>query len=155
MEFSLLAVATAGGGTRPAARRWASMAKVNANDRKTLEQAYPAEAFATDAARNQRSTEPLVHGVRVGSAPDDAGWFELEVATRHAGEPPTPYFLAPNRRRAELTDQGEAISQEAAPKPQDGYVGFLDDIVGAAKSFGYRSEGSPSRDPRLKGFRGG
>ncbi|HWD57753.1 MAG TPA: hypothetical protein VG308_05720 [Stellaceae bacterium] len=132
------------------------MAKVNANDRATLERAYPADAFASDAARNERSTEQLMHGVRIGSAPGSAGWFELERAARHAGEPETPHFLSPIRRREELTDQGQVPSQVAAPQPDDGYNRFLDDIVAAAWRFGYRAEQSPGRDePRLKGFRGG
>ena len=132
-----------------------AMARANINDRAALERAYPADAFAADAARNERSTETLLHGVRVGSAPDGAGWFELEPATRHAGEPETPYFLIPVRRHEELTDQGQTTSQTAAPRADDGYHRFLDDIVAAAKRFGYRREGSPSRDPRLRGFRGG
>ena len=131
------------------------MAKVNANDRASLERAYPADAFAGDAARNERSTEPLVHGVRVGSAPDAAGWFELEPATRHAGEPETPHFLTPIRRREEMTDQGQAPSQAAPPQPGDGYSRFLDDIVAVARDFGFRREDSPSRDRRLRGFHGG
>ena len=131
------------------------MAKVNANDRASLERAYPADAFASDAARNERSTGPLVHGVRVGSAPDAAGWFELEPATRHADEPETSHFLMPIRRREEMTDQGQGLSQAAALQPDDGYHRFLDDIVEAARDFGFRREESPSRDPRLRGFHGG
>ena len=131
------------------------MARANINDRATMERAYPADAFAGDAARNERSTEPLRHGVRIGSAPDGAGWFELEPATRHAGEPETLHFLTPVRRREELTDQGRTISQTAAARSDEGYHRFLDDVVAAAKRFGYRREDSPSRDPRLRGFRGG
>jgi hypothetical protein len=130
------------------------MTKVNANDRKTLEQAYPPEAFASDAARNERSTELLLYGVRVGSAPDDGGWFELEPATRHAGEPETPHFLVPIQRHEEGTDQGQATSQTAAPRSDEGYHAFLDDIVGAAHRFGYRADESPGQgDPRIKGLR--
>ncbi|MFZ2003540.1 MAG: hypothetical protein WB697_10885 [Stellaceae bacterium] len=107
---------------------------VNANDRETLEQAYPAEAFASDAAQNEPAAATLHRGVRIGSAPDAAGWFELEPATRHAGEPETPNFLAP---------------AQAARHAQ-----FLDDIVAAARRFGYRAEESPGPgDARIKGLR--
>ena len=133
------------------------MTKVNANDRATLEQAYPAGAFAQDAARNE-TPSALQSGVRIGSAPDDEGWFELERAARHAGEPETPHFLAPARLVEELVERGHdrAARQVATPDPARGYVQFLDDIVDAARRFGFRADESPGRDePRLKGFRGG
>ena len=133
------------------------MAKVNANDRGSLERVYPAEAFARDAAQNELSSNPLIHGVRIGSAPDAAGGFELERATRHAGEPETPYFLVPARHGEELIERGHhhAASQVTAPAPDRGYGQFLDDVVAAAKEFGFRAEQSPSRDKRLRGFHGG
>jgi len=115
------------------------MVKVNANDRGSLESAYPKDAFAGDAARNEVPSE-IVRGVRVGSAPDGDGWFELDIATRHAGEPETPYFLAPAR-----AGETEAHS---------GYAQFLDDIVAAAGRFGFRQEESPGPgDARLHGLR--
>lgn len=130
------------------------MAKVNANDRASLEAAYSPEAFANDTARNEGSTGALVHGVRIASAPDADGWFALEPATRHAGEPETAYFLAPVRRREELIDQGRAPSLEAPPRPAAGYSRFLDDIVATARRFGYRAADSPGQgDPRIQGLR--
>ncbi|HTW53611.1 MAG TPA: hypothetical protein VME45_17095 [Stellaceae bacterium] len=134
------------------------MARVNIHDRASLEQAYPAKAFAGDAAQNERASHELRHGVRIGSAPDAAGWFDLERATRHIGEPDTPYFLAPARRAEELVERGHhhAARQDSRPHPAAGYAGFLDDIVAAVKRFGFRAEESPGRDePRLKGLRGG
>lgn len=134
------------------------MTRVNINDRGTLEHGYPPEAFAGDAAQNERVSQALRQGVRIGSAPDEAGWFELERATRHAGEPETPYFLAPARRGEELIegDQHHPARQVSPARPADGYAQFLDDIVAAAKRFGFRAAESPGRDePRLKGFRGG
>jgi len=133
------------------------MPKVNANDRETLERVYPADAFAGDAAQNERAPYELRHGVRIGSAPDADGFFELERAARHSGEPSTPTFLAPARRAEELVERGHhaAPRQVSAPEPDRGYAQFLDDIVAAARQFGFRAEASPSRDPRLKGLRGG
>jgi hypothetical protein len=109
------------------------MAKVNANDRATLEQAYPADGFATDAARNE-APGVVQRGLRIGSAPDTTGDFELERASRHAGEPETPTFLVPSR--------GQEYGQ------------FLDDVVAAARRHGYHAETSPGQgDARIKGLR--
>jgi hypothetical protein len=110
------------------------MTKVNANDRATLEGAYPADIFASDAARNEQVSAALRYGVRIGSAPDAAGWFELERTARHTGEPETAHFLAPTQA--------------------SGHGQFLDDIVAAAHRFGYRANESPGQgDPRIKGLR--
>jgi hypothetical protein len=114
------------------------MAKVNANDRSTLERTYPEDAFKSDAAQNEKVPNAVRHGVRIGSAPDSEGCFELERATRHAGEPETPTFLAPAQ----------------AVVPEQGYVQFLDDIVAAAERFGFRADKSPGQgDPRIRGLR--
>ncbi|HWB51642.1 MAG TPA: hypothetical protein VG651_21215 [Stellaceae bacterium] len=133
------------------------MARANTNDRASLEQAYPRDAFANDAAQNERAPHALTHGVLIASAPDEGGWFELTRTRRHAGEPDTPYFLAPARRSEELIEQGHhhAARQVAMPDPARGYARFLDDIVTAAKSAGFRADRSPSGDPRLRGLRGG
>jgi len=113
------------------------MSKVNANDRGTLERAYPRDAFASDAARNE-APNAVQYGVRVGSAPDESGCFELERANRHAGEPETPYFLVP----------------ALAPASGRDYAQFLDDIIAAAKRFGFRVDESPGfGDARLRGLR--
>jgi len=80
------------------------MTKVNANDRSTLERTYPEDAFKSDAAQNERVPNAVRHGVRIGSAPDAEGYFELERAARHAGEPETPTFPAPTR--AAVPEQG-------------------------------------------------
>ncbi|MBV8777475.1 MAG: hypothetical protein JO032_18405 [Alphaproteobacteria bacterium] len=132
------------------------MARANINDRISLEAAYPAERFARDAAQNDVAPNQLVRGVRIGSAPDEAGWFDLEPAARHVGEPETPHFVAPARRVEPLVERGRysAPRETAAPDPDDGYRRFLDDIVDAARRFGYRAEASPGiADPRLKGLR--
>jgi len=114
------------------------MAKVNANDRSTLERTYPEDAFKSDAAQNEKVPNAVRHGVRIGSAPDPEGCFELERAARHAGEPETPTFLAPT----------------LAAMPEEGYALFLDDVVAAAQRFGFRADESPGQgDPRIRGLR--
>jgi hypothetical protein len=133
------------------------MARANINDRRSIEAAYPPDTFANDAAQNERVPHELRHGVLIASVPDDQGWFELTPGRRHAGEPETPDFLTPARRSEELIESGDhqAARQVAPPDPARGYARFLDDIVAAAKRFGFRADQSPSRDPRLRGFRGG
>jgi hypothetical protein len=124
------------------------MARVNTHDRTTLERAYPAEEFARDAARNE-TTDAIRHGVMIGRAPDQEGWFEIECAARHAGEPETPYFLAPTRRVADPRET-------PVPHPDHGYGEFLGDIIAAAKRHGFKPEESPGAgEPRLRGLRGG
>ncbi|HZK88602.1 MAG TPA: hypothetical protein VFC56_00495 [Stellaceae bacterium] len=114
------------------------MAKVNVNDRNSLERVYPREAFAGDAVQNDKVPNELRHGVRIDSAPDESGCFVMERATRHAGEPPTPNFLVPAR----------------AADPERGYQQFLDDIAAAAERFGFRADESPGQgDPRIRGLR--
>ncbi|HEX3884124.1 MAG TPA: hypothetical protein VHW66_15820 [Stellaceae bacterium] len=124
------------------------MTRANIHDRTSLERAYPADAFARDASRNE-STDAIRHGVRIGRAPDKDGWFELEHAARHAGEAEAPHFLAPTRRVADPRET-------AVPEPEHGYNQFLDDIVAAATRHGFKPEESPGTgDPRLRGLRGG
>jgi hypothetical protein len=108
------------------------------NDRSSLELVFPEAAFVADATRNGLPN-PVRYGVRIDSAPDTDGRFELARTARHVGEPESPDFLAPVRR----DDQ-----------PRRGYDQFLDDIVTAATRFGFREEESPGPgDARLHGLR--
>jgi len=61
------------------------------------------------------------------------------------------------RRTEELVEgtEHQAARQAAPTDPARGYAQFLNDIVAATKRFGFRVDRSPSRDPRLRGFRGG
>src|SRR5580704_14504528 len=122
------------------------MAKANVNDRRSLERAYPANAFARDAARNELASSAVLHGVRIDQAPDGGGTFALSRVQQHVGEPVARDFLAPVRRDAELIDEGRAPAQVAPPHPRGGYDRFLDDVVAAAKRFGFRPEDAPGRD---------
>jgi hypothetical protein len=124
------------------------MPKANIHDRGSVERVYSAEAFARDAAENDRQRVELLHGVRIGSAPDKAGDFELETASLHAGEVPGAIFLAPFHRS---TANEHA---PADPDPHHGYDAFIAEIIDAAQHFGYRAETSPGPgDRRLRGAR--
>jgi hypothetical protein len=132
------------------------MAKANIHDRRSLERAYPPEAFARDAAENGRAEGGLRKGVRILSAPDAAGDFSIEPASQQVGEAAGAAFLAPHRREESLIDTGRdsPATQSARPDPQEGYAEFLAEIVAAAQRFGFRPEESPGiNEPRLRGLR--
>ena len=124
------------------------MATANIHDPRSIERIYPRDAFASDASGNDRGKVETLKGVRITAAPDETGDFGLEPAALHAGEAPSATFLAPFHR---------ATAQEGAtedPDPQLGYEAFLDEIVEAAKRFGFRADASPGPgDPRLRGLR--
>jgi len=61
------------------------MPKANIHRRSTLEEIYPPDAFASDAAQNGRVPNTVLSGVRILSAPDAAGDFEFERATQQIG----------------------------------------------------------------------
>lgn len=124
------------------------MAKANFNRRSTLEEIYPPDAFASDAAQNGRVPNTVLSGVRILSAPDAAGDFDFERATQQIGEATSASFLAPHRR-----EEG-TLTESAVPDPRAGYEAFLNDIVAVAQRFGFEPEDSPGRDEaRLRGLR--
>lgn len=126
------------------------MPKVKIDDRASLEQAYPPDAFAADAARNAATTNEAVSGVRVLSAPDTGGEFSLERGTRQSGESGGAVFLVPYNRNSNAGEPESAVCD-----PRAGYDAFLDEIVEAARRFGYRAEESSGQDcdPRIRGPR--
>ncbi|MGH7038319.1 MAG: hypothetical protein ACREFK_07705 [Stellaceae bacterium] len=123
--------------------------KTNIGDRRSIAQVYPPEAFAIDAAQNQKQpANPIAQGVRIVSAPDRSSAFELDRACQHVGETGESagaIFLAPFRPLA-----GDRVADD----PRAGYEAFLDEIVRAAQQSGYRRELSPGPgDARLRGLR--
>ena len=132
------------------------MPKVNIHRRSTLEEIYPPDDFASDAAQNGRVPNTVLSGVRVLSGPDAAGDFELERAAQQVGEAASATFLAPHRREDRTIDAGRdsPATISADPDPRAGYDAFLADIVAAAQRFGFEPDESPGRDePRLRGSR--
>ena len=128
------------------------MAKANIHRRSTLEEIYPPDIFASDAAQNGR----VLSGVRILSAPDTAGDFDFERATQQIGEAASASFLAPHRREERIQDAGRdsPTTVSADPDPRAGHEAFLADIVAVAERFGFEPEASPGRDePRLRGLR--
>src|ERR1700720_3557453 len=132
------------------------MAKANIHRRSTLEEVYPPDAFASDAAQNVRVPNTVLSGVRILSAPDAAGNFNFERATQQIGETASASFLAPHRREERTQDAGRdsPTPVSADPDPRAGYEAFLDDIVAVAQRFGFKPEDSPGPgDSRLRGPR--
>jgi hypothetical protein len=128
--------------------RFRYMAIANINDRSSIERIYPADAFAGDASQNDRPKIETLRGVRIMSAPDEAGDFELEPASQQAGEEPQAVFLAPFHRAT--AEENAAVD----PDPRHGYEAFLAEIVDTAQRQGYRAEAAPGvGDARLKGAR--
>jgi hypothetical protein len=124
------------------------MAQANIHDRGSVARIYPRDAFARDAAANDRHRIEVLHGVRILSAPDAAGNFALEPSAQYTGEVPGTIFLAPFHRRT--AEERAGID----PDPHHGHDAFITEIVEAAQRGGYRAETSPGRgDPRLRGAR--
>ena len=120
----------------------------NINDRGSIARIYPPDAFARDAAGNDRQPIEILNGVRIASAPDADGNFALERASHHAGEAPNALFLATFHRRTAGERGGDG------PDPRRGYEAFIDEIIDAAQRHGYRADESPGPDdPRLRGAR--
>ena len=132
---------------RGSAARFETVPKVDINDRRSIERIYPPDAFAVDAAENQKQPgNELVRGVRIASPPDGAGAFELDPAALHVGEDPGTMFLAAFRPAG--------TEARASTHPHDGYDDFIDRIIGAAREFAETAQTSPGPgDPRLRGLR--
>lgn len=120
------------------------MAKAHIDDFPALERIYSAEAFAADAAQNDLPSSTVLKGVRVLSAPDAGGKFDLEPGSRQVGEAGAAPFLAPYRHAGDHADA----------TPRRLYEQFLRDVVEAARRFGFVSEETPGPgDPRIRGLR--
>ena len=125
------------------------MAIANIKDRASIERVYPPDAFAVDAADNDKQPgNQVLHGVCIRSAPDAQGAFEVERASRQVGEMGGALFLAPYPR-----SMGHDFASRA-PDPAAGYDAFIDEIIAAAPCFGFREAEAPGRgDERLQGAR--
>jgi hypothetical protein len=132
------------------------MVKANIHRRQSFEQAYPPDAFASDAVENGRTATGLLKGVRILFAPDAAGDFDFVRTTRQAGEAGSAAFVAPYRREDRLVNAGRdsPTTESAGPDPREGYEAFIAEVVTAAQKFGFRPEDTPGHDePRLRGLR--
>lgn len=128
----------------------------NIQHRNSIEEIYPPDAFASDAAYNGQVTNEIILGVRILSAPNAEGEFIFERSSQHVGEAATPTFLVPHRREEmpPNTEENSPAVGVTRRRPPAGYMEFLYDIVVAARQFGFEPEKSPGRnEPRLQGLR--
>jgi hypothetical protein len=56
--------------------------------------------------KNGRAAVELIRGIRILSAPDAAGDFDIERSTQQIGEAVSETFLAPHRREDRLVSAG-------------------------------------------------
>jgi hypothetical protein len=127
------------------AARFPDMSKANIHDRGSIERVYPPEAYAADAAANQKQpANPYLQGVRLTVPPDETGVFEFGRAAQQVGEIAGAVFLAPYRPTE--GDGAHDISQ--------GYDGFIDKVLAALPRLREKADASPGPDdPRLRGPR--
>jgi hypothetical protein len=128
------------------------MPSANLNEPGSLESIYPRDAFLRDSARNGNAADPVRHGVRVTSAPDANGAFEMTVASQQTGERDPggdSVFLAPER------SQAASGTPEGSPDgvSQDGYAAFLKAVMEAVRTARFKRP--VGKDRRLAGFHGG
>jgi hypothetical protein len=122
------------------------MQRPNINDRGTIERIYPRAVFQQEANANARGDASVLKGVRIVSAADAAGTFDLVRASRHAGESDPSdgaIFLSPTAQAAK--------PGSPAPVWEDAYVRFIDKIVTTATAAEFASPGPG--DARLRGLR--
>lgn len=132
------------------------MQRANINDRSTIEGIYPRAVFMQESNANARAQATVRCGVRIGSAPDASGAFDLVRASRHAGEPDSgngAVFLSPvAQETGHGADYPAAASGDAGTRPRDAYGAFIDEIIAAARSA--HAAPAPGRgDMRLRGLR--
>ena len=140
------------------------MAKAEIADRASVERAYPPDEFAADAAENEKVSSEFIKGVRILSAPDRSGTFDIERAVQQVGEasqvgqPTGAAFLTPFRTpgapAGENRDGG--ADRNAPAVPVSGYDAFIDQMIEAARRLGAAPDADASPGPgdaRLRGPR--
>jgi hypothetical protein len=127
--------------------RFEGVSKANIHDRASIERIYPPDAFAGDAAENQKQpANELIKGVRIASPPDENGAFDLDPTAQHVGEDPGTAFLAPYRPAG--------TEAHASGHPHAGYDDFIERIIEGARELAETAHASPGPgDPRLRGLR--
>ncbi len=141
------------------------MSTARINDRSSLERVYPREAFEQDSRDNARADASVIGGVRILSAPDEAGAFAIARARQQVGEGDPEgdtLFIAPSppETPAGLKAGGgygggeETVAEAAAARSRGGYEDFLDAVLEAARTAKFKRPIGRD-DERLRGFRGG
>jgi hypothetical protein len=148
------------------------MTSASIHDRASIERLYPRDAFEADAGSNAQAKTSVLKGLRILSAPDDAGAFQVTRASQHTGEAHAGdaqgrgngLFLAPNlgANFAALmrndTDYGGAQEKhdalDSVAARQDDYGAFIDRVIASARAADFERPIGRGEE-RLKGFHGG
>jgi hypothetical protein len=139
----------------------------NIFQRETIEAIYPCDVFENDAGLNSTADAAILHGVFIGSAPDEQGEFRIARATRQVGEAPHEsgsLFLCPYMGQAYGAFSLQGGSKGAVvenldimvPHPEE-YTAFIDELIRAVRSLAAptaQSDVGPDGD-RFRGLRGG
>jgi hypothetical protein len=91
------------------------MSSGNIKRRETIERVYPPDAFASDAAQNSQTTNQVRPGIRILSAPNADGDFELERSSQHVGEAASPTFLVPHRKKRGVSSDQPGLQPDITP----------------------------------------
>ena len=140
------------------------MQSVNINQRETIESYYPLDSFVHDANQNARGKAFVMHGLRILSAPDDNGAFNVTKAHYNVAEHDSnqdALFLYSVRDDdnnwfdSEEADASKAVhSKEHPVNVSDLYHSFIDRVIETARNAKFQPDiGRGER--RLEGFHGG
>jgi hypothetical protein len=140
------------------------MQSVNINQRETLESYYPLDSFVHDANQNARGKTAVMHGLRILSAPDGEGAFNVTKAQHNVAEDAShedTLFLYSVRDDdnnwfdKEEVDASKAVHAKEHPVDvSELYRGFIDRVIETARTAKFQSNIGRG-EPRLKGFHGG
>lgn len=133
----------------------------NINDRTSIQNIYPMDAWEQDGSRNAKGNAAVVYGVKILSAPDKEGAFNLKRVSQHVAEndpESDEVFLTPFESGASEAEAGSTYSGGVQPqehKHLDGdYESFVDRIIATARTAHFKPAIGVG-DDRIKGFRGG
>jgi hypothetical protein len=135
--------------------------------RETVEAIYPRDVFENDAGLNSTADAVILHGVFIGSAPDEQGQFRMARATRQVGEAQDQagsLFLPPYLGKAygafslQGGSKGAVIENRDIMEPHlEEYIAFIDELIRAARNLCGPTAQSDvgSGGDRFRGLRGG
>jgi hypothetical protein len=139
----------------------------NILQRETIEAIYPRSVFENDAGLNSTADAAILHGVFIGSAPDEKGEFRIARATRQAGEAPHEpgsLFLCPYMGQAYGAFSLQGGSKGAVVENRDimerhpeEYTAFIGELIRAVRSLAAPTDQSDVGldGDRFRGLRGG
>jgi hypothetical protein len=136
------------------------MQRANIHDRSSIEQIYPHAVYESESQANTRAKVSVLNGVRITSAADSSGAFNLTRASHHVGEQEQAHdsvFLCPFALETSFAARRDAYGayaerQNARAGVRGEYEAFIDKIIATARTA--RLERPTGRgDARLRGPR--